>query len=183
VRKLIIVLICVQIGFCNCLFAQGENLIADPGFELYDSCVDNICQNDSGWCTLVGSVDLYTYCDLDSVWGWTNERMIPNNILGYQYPYLGKHYSGFLNYHYLANNIFELPSIKLPRPIEKDKRYVFEFYLSLADSVWYGSRNIGVCFYNSSKLTYLSQITAGPEINMSLFDKYFLHNGPILGPI
>lgn len=171
-------------GFCKSLFAQSQNLIADPGFELYDSCADYICQFDTGWCSLIGSVDLYTYCDLNSDWGFENERMIPSNNAGYQFPFSGNHYVGFAVYAQSFNNVFELPAIVLNDRLIKNRKYIFEFYLSLADSNWYGSKNISVCFYNSSKLAYLPQITFGPEINMPLFREIFrpqwIYSGPYL---
>jgi len=185
-RKLIVILTFVQASIIQGLLAQFQNLVPNPSFESFPSCSEAFCGND--WCDLKGSVDVLTFCDTPSFYwngyiymGYINNA--PQNWNGYQTPHSGNNYAGFAVYGCPFTNAMEIPQVKLQTKLQNNCRYFFEFYLSLSDSSWYGSKNIGVCFYDSLKLANSAQIFNG-GFNMSLFEATFqpqwIYSGPYL---
>lgn len=63
--------------------ASGQNLVPNPSFEQYTSCPnwDGEVNKVIGWDE-VYSADFFHYCATNS------DVIIPNNLFGYQYPYL-----------------------------------------------------------------------------------------------
>jgi len=194
VRKILGILFLMQ--WCN-LFdstAQMPNLIPNPDFELKDSC-DNTFNGITlpDWFTLIGSVDLYSPCDTECNYngylytGYCTNY--PSNNIGYQEDaFSGQHYGGFLTY-LTGNNVWknaqEFPRAMLQKKLTANHKYNFEFYISLADSVWYATRSLSVLFCSNSKCGEIVQCSQpGQDFNFQLFHALFVpqwnYDGPYL---
>src|SRR5438045_441883 len=71
----------------------AQNLVPNPGFEIFDTCVTNLNQISSavGWNSDRPSPDYFNACDLTYP-----SVKVPLNAFGFQYPSSGNGYAGLL---------------------------------------------------------------------------------------
>lgn len=120
-------------------YAQS-NLVLNPSFEQYDSCTVWVGNTDviHSWDKAnQGTTDYFHSCNSFPV-------SQPTNAAGFQYPQHGEAYVGI----YIADFIDYRESIQgvIQTPLEQDKYYCFEMYISIADTVYYAVDEIGVFF-------------------------------------
>ncbi len=145
----------------NIVFSQ--NLIPNPSFEDTIQCPDFHGQIDRTlywYSPSNGTPDLLHTCSSNY------DVTIPSNANGYQYPNQGDAYIGLRVYAGPINTILiEYIQVELTNQLEKNKEYLVEFYVSLADSSMWAVNNIGVYFSDNpffigteSYLNYIPQI-------------------------
>lgn len=73
---------------------KGQNLVPNPGFELLDSCPNNLSAIGSAppWRSFRGSADLFNVCDTV---GYVD---VPLNGFGFQNPFEGYGYAGLISF-------------------------------------------------------------------------------------
>ena len=121
------------------LYSLGQqNLVPNGSFE-----INSGCPNNSGkiwlaepWSSVRGSCDYLHECG-------TNGFGIPISQGG-GYARTGQAYSRFNVW--TTSNTIEILGVELTDELTVGDRYHVEFYLSLLDSVWYASKNIGAYF-------------------------------------
>src|ERR1700685_2222823 len=71
------------------------NLVPNPSFEIYDTCVTELGQMDraTGWVSVRATPDYFNMCD--TIIDIIESATIPSNYWGYQYPVSGNGYAGF----------------------------------------------------------------------------------------
>lgn len=154
-KIVLIYLLVVLAGFS--LQAQ-TNLVANPGFEQYSECPNG--PTDFGklskWFKSTGSPNYYNTCS----------NSIPNNFNGQQEAFEGNGYSGIFTY--VTPNLWFAPpppgnltvyyfwdvpeffGTKLKYNLTAGKRYNCGFYVSLGDSCYYATKNMGMLFSSDS---------------------------------
>lgn len=90
---------------------------------------------------------------------------VPQNVGGYQYARTGMGYAGIMTYAQGAN-FREYIQAKLINPLEINKKYYVEFYVSLFDTQTVACNNIGVYFSDTAVAApLLSIINVTPQIS------------------
>ncbi len=126
------------------LWGYSQNLVPNGDFEEYLICPDL----DSGYtiddCTVswfgpgVGTPDYFNSCSQQlDIYGQTS-MSTPLNGFGFQEPNSGEGYIGLITG--LVNgegSYYEYASVKLFEPLEAYRYYRIEYYISLADSIWW----------------------------------------------
>lgn len=133
-KRIVLILFFTGINYC---FSQ-INIVPNGSFEIDTNCLPGSITNSnlpSPWIRLFGSTDFYHPC----------KSVIfssPNNIYGYQNPNSGFGYTG--SYLFATTWTYrEIVSVELLESLIPQKKYIVEFYVSLADSSWYACKNIG----------------------------------------
>lgn len=177
--------------FSTISFGQ-VNLVPNGSFEEYSACPEGNELNDGqferamGWFRPTKSTpDYFNRCN-------TNYVSVPSNFWGYQEPFDGDGYAGFVpieqdvNGNYTANEYFR---IELLEPLKPCYRYQFSMYVSLADKSTHGIKKIGAYFSQENdyspiwtNLSYAPQVTYdGPPIidtlNWTKVDGTFIADG------
>jgi gliding motility-associated-like protein len=149
------------------LSAAGQvNIVVNPSFEQYiGSCssagLDVNCASTTinGWDgPTLGSPDWYNNCQAP-MWG------VPQNQIGYQFPHSGNSYTGIA----MVINPYDAQEYiegMFSSSLIANKKYCVAFFVSLADSAWYGTNAMGayisvnqVCSVNTiDTLPYIPQI-------------------------
>lgn len=158
--KLIIHLSLV-ITLCVSVEASAQNLVTNPGFEIFSPCPDNIDQVNraTGWSAYLKTPDYFHNCANDTL-----NSAVPKNFLGYQYPHGGDAYAGFWTYSSVAE-YREIIGSKLIAPLKVGTTYQVSFWTVFSDHVAYGkaaTNNMGIKF---STIPY--SLTTPPPINNS----------------
>lgn len=144
-----------------------QNLVPNPGFELYTNCPTGNSQV-TGYCNswiqyTGGTSDYYNSCTSSS------NVDVPANLLGYQNAASGNAYAGFFEYvptapqrEYIATPITAMM---------KNKVYEVSMSLSLADSCYYASNGIGAFFFDSGPSFILSHyiLQRTPQVSYSSY--------------
>jgi hypothetical protein len=126
-----------------CFGLKAQNLVPNPGFEIYSSCPSNFDQLDStfNWHRVdYDSPDYFNVCATNP------DVSIPQNLYGSQAPNSGNAYAGFLVYAWtIANslNAREFIQSQLTDTLEAGKTYCLSMSVSLADSMYFAIANIG----------------------------------------
>ena len=160
--------------FTNCVLAQ--NLIYNGDFELYDSCPTNPStpgdlqiEHCLGWTSprKIATSDYFNVCNNPINGGLAG---VPQNGLGYQFPYNGNGYCGFFAWSPgwdLNGNVVqysEYLQTKLYNRLKYGQGYSFSMYVSYS-GYNYSVEKIGMLFssenYNENSYT---PITANPQI-------------------
>lgn len=157
---------------CKSSIAQA-NLVYNGDFELYDTCpvspsIPGNLQIETcyGWTapTKLGTSDYFNVCNNAG----TGLAGVPQNLIGFQYPYNGNAYCGvfvwnvspsfpFLNYR-------EYLQTKLLQPLVAEKNYHFSFYVNYY-GVSYSLEKIGALFsVNDYNANSFAPIIATPQI-------------------
>ena len=135
------VIIVFVVFFMNATKAQ-PNLIANPSFEVIDTCwvgpaiLTNI--NYFNWFTF-SSADIYSNCMLSGYY-------VPQNQLGFQYPVSGENYAGIQTYN--PQDIKDYISGKIIGSLKSGKTYCGQMNASLVDTCNTACHNMGM-FYSS----------------------------------
>jgi gliding motility-associated-like protein len=140
-----------------------SNLVPNPSFEAYISCPFTISMiaNAAPWNNAtLGSPDYFHSCDTSAFTG------VPVNFRGHQAARTGSGYAGV--YAYIAGGPPYREYIQTPllAALEKDRKYDVEFYVSLADTVQFAVKTLGLCFSidsSSEAIPYVSSLI--PQIN------------------
>lgn len=159
--------------FAGCCFGQlnGQNLVPNPSFEQYDTCPNGASQLNravSWFSPTTATPDYYNTCSpIDTANGDTYPVVgVPVNWCGFQNAKTGVGYSGFFAYYdYPGLPYREYVSTKLTSTLQAGTTYYVSFYISLADSCWHATSNIGLYFSPDSiaidtfiNLPYIPQI-------------------------
>ncbi len=113
----------------NVDFITGQNLVPNPGFEVYTSCPvgigSGILECDP-WLSFAGTVDYFNTCNSGSVG-------VPTNFQGYQPAHGGNGYVGA--YFKTASFTYrEYPSVVLLSPLDAGVAYTISFYINNANT-------------------------------------------------
>jgi gliding motility-associated-like protein len=140
----------IYLFVCETLYSQAQtglyNIVPNPDFELYDTCPDNASQLNKciGWYSPTLSTPDYfnNCCELASI------VSIPSNHAGFQYPNSGNGYAGIFAYWNGVEpcDYREYIQARLNQPLEKDKSYYLEFYVSLSKGYSDALKKIGALF-------------------------------------
>jgi hypothetical protein len=162
------------------------NLVPNPSFEEYTFCPYNpgLIQNNLNWVNVLPSVDYYNECGTDGFG-------IPSSEDGYEYARTGQAYIGLLttwSSHF--TNAREFVGISLTDSLIVGKRYNVEFYVSLADSVWCATKNIGAYFSHGqppsntttllsyeAQIKYLGEQFLSEKVGWTKIQGSFMANG------
>ena len=152
-------------------FAQ-TNLVYNGDFEIYDTCPFNPStpgdlqiEHCLGWTAprKLGTSDYFNVCNNFG----TGLAGVPQNLIGFQYPYNGNGYCGIIAWNIgLTNgqNYREYLQTKLLQPLISGENYHFSFYVSYY-GVNYSLEKLGALFsvndYNSNSCI---PIVATPQI-------------------
>lgn len=139
--------ICKRIVFLACFFPLGvlaQNLIPNPGFELYRNCprhLGNFKDDVALWTTPTdGSTDYFHLC--------SQHMGTPENFNGAQYTLEGNGYAGF--YAFAPGDYREYLQVKLKSPLRKGMSYLLSFHVSLAERSDFAIRDFGVLFSSAA---------------------------------
>ncbi len=126
-----------------------NNLIADSSFEVnkfipieYSSIGANTSWNSPSRAT----TDLF--CKCDKKFSKISVVNVPNNAMGIQEPRSGKCYAGIFA---VSHGFYrEYLQTSLTAPLDANKEYILNFYISLSDYSRLAVDKIGVCFLNKN---------------------------------
>jgi OOP family OmpA-OmpF porin len=135
--RLIVVLVILSIGDVT----NAQNLISNQSFEEHDDCPNSSgeIENAIGWFDVGSSCDYYHECG-------SNGFGVPVNRGGGGYARTGEAYGQITAFGTQVSGFREFVGIELVETLAEGVVYRVEFYLSLADSVNYAVRNVGVHF-------------------------------------
>lgn len=137
----------IQLFWPVVLYSQN-NLVPNPGFELYSNCPSNLSQinNATHWFQpFIGGVstDYFHQCSTNTLSG------IPSNYFGYQYAHNGIGYAGIQTWSGTFN-IREYLEIELTDSLIQGSTYCVSMYISLPESFKMGTDGIGAYFSSNS---------------------------------
>ena len=160
--KKILLLYFVLLGLTSNGQIIGPNLVQNPSFEEYYQCPYGSSQLNFAKYWWGRSTEYYNVCATN------NALSCPSNYLGFQYPYYGNAYAGFIIYFHNAIN----PSIYtyaetiknlLKDSLIKNKRYCVDYYISLSEytfnpltTIIYDS--IGAMFSNNQVMDSITPV-------------------------
>lgn len=135
---------CTLIGLALILShcTEAQNLVPNPSFEENSGCPleGNFDQKVDFWFNARPTCDYYHECE-------ANGNGIPINTGGGGYARTGLAYAGFkvwcINSRFVGREVL---GVELLEPLHVGVIYRVEFYLSMMDSIWYGSKNVGAYF-------------------------------------
>ena len=169
--------------FCP-LLLDGQNIIPNGNFEdTIPSFFGTVSAKN--WVNPTnGSPDFYSkYHNKDAP-----SLGVPINKVGFQNTHSGKSYFGLLLYNFHTPNnskrLREYIQNKFTKPLVKDTGYCLQFYVSLADSCRFASKNkLGIYFssnqVNSSNkfyLPYTPQVIVSPDSFITEKEKWIAYN-------
>lgn len=152
--KLTILLFVISIG------SRAQNLVPNFSFEYSDTCSSGSLPNiifPEPWFREYGTVDYLHPCK-------SLVSSSPSNTFGFQMPYSGEGYIGCYNFvvPYLYR---EYASVALEDTLIAGNKYRIEFNVSLSDSSWYATKNIGIYFSEDTVASNLDTLlTKEPQI-------------------
>jgi hypothetical protein len=117
------------------ILTSGQNLVPNYSFELYDTCpsVSSQIHFAPPWYGVENSTDYFNAC------ATSPEPSVPNQYGGFQYARTGVAYAGF----WFHNSFWrEYLQVQLLQPLEVEKCYYVEFFVSLQNSMNWGINNI-----------------------------------------
>lgn len=141
----------VIIIILHCRFpTYSQNLVPNPGFELFITCpsgmgkIDNAIPWFQPYTGGASSTDNYNSCTSN----WLNT--VPTNYSGYQYPMSGTGYAGFQTW-YMTREYLE---VQLIDSLVQGQEYCVSFYVSLPERFMLASDGVGAYF--STNAVYYS---------------------------
>jgi hypothetical protein len=141
----------VSLSAFLCFGLTAQNLVPNPGFEIYSGCPNDFDQLDStiNWHSVGDdSPDYYNSCA-----SLSTDVSVPQNLAGSQSPNSGNAYAGFIVYAWtVANNLNarEFIQSQLTDTLEAGKAYCLSMNVSLADSMYFAISNIGAHLSSSA---------------------------------
>ncbi|HLG33421.1 MAG TPA: T9SS type A sorting domain-containing protein [Bacteroidia bacterium] len=157
-KKFLTTILILTCGLCN-----GQNLVPNPSFEVFDTCPNYLfqVQRAIGWFGANGTADYFNSCFVYPGTGWNVS--VPTNWVGYQQAYDGNGYMGmatFIEPDSSTIGIREAIGIQLPTPLVAGTKYFASFYASLTNNaiIYHGcgSNKLGIMFSNTQ---YLASLT------------------------
>jgi len=130
---------CWFLGVCS--IANAQELVSNGSFNYPDTCSYGTVSPPIElvpWFRHFGSVDFLHPC-------FPSGYSVPQSAWGGGESFAGEGYTGLIN----VNTTFlgrEFLATELFSNLSQGISYHVEFYVSLMDSAWYASRNIGACF-------------------------------------
>lgn len=129
----------------NYTYKAQQNLVTNGDFEQYSACPTTLDQLNlaTGWSSYSETPDYFNACS--SVAGMAT----PNVAFGYQVPYGGNAYVGFIPYDISGTDYREIIGTQLISPLSIGNTYYFSFFLSFAGTPNYTSlacNKIGIRF-------------------------------------
>ncbi len=147
-----------------------ENLVPNGDFEEYITCPSNnfpyyfVDRATQWFMPTTGSADYFNAYSSDLTANGILAFSVPQNYEGYQDAHSGQGYAGYYAGLVPANNNYhEYLSVKLNKPLEKEKWYYLSYYLSLADST----------FLNGDPQQFVNYSGAYFSPKMEFIDNYF----------
>ena len=134
------------------LAVTAQNLISNPGFEIYSECpvqYGQLERADDWFSPTSASPDFLNACST----GNEGEVSVPVNFFGYQQARSGNGYASSI-YRSQQENYREYLSIGLKQPLISGECYLMEFYINLGDYSDYRPDKIAVLFSDTA-LSYL----------------------------
>ena len=152
----------------NCV---SQNLVFNGDFEIFDTCPTNPStpgdlqiEHCTGWTapTKLGTSDYFNVCNNATTWQFAG---VPQNLLGYQQPFSGDGYCGFLAFDAsFGTHYREYLQTRLINPLELGKKYHLSFYV-VTPFVGYTVSKIGALFSeNDFNANTYSAIVAQPQV-------------------
>ncbi len=130
------------------LHGVGQNLIPNPGFEIYDTCPTFGVQTPMDWTMIEHTPDYSNSC------APVGSYSVPINYFGYQQAHSGCAFEGFWFYDSFGpSNWREFLQGKLDSTLIIGDKYYFSFQINLSDGypyVWSGMNKIGFKLSTSS---------------------------------
>lgn len=129
------------------LQAQGQNILVNPSFEIYNPCPSGTSQinNATGWTATSYSPDYYNACAAQ-----VTQVSVPKNVCGYQYAASGNGYMGILCYGSFANTL--IPDLReygtgtLTSPLVVGNHYKVTINVVLMNAASHAVDHIGALF-------------------------------------
>lgn len=131
----------------------SQNLVPNPGFELYLSDPDygptgiNTAPN---WFTISGTPDYFHR-------RYRYPSTVPLNFRGLQEPASGDGYAGIISY--TGGEDRELIGVELLEPLEADKIYQLTFKVNLSGRSKYGTDDIGAVLFDGTDSLRVNSIS------------------------
>jgi gliding motility-associated-like protein len=145
----------------------GQNLVPNPGFEIYDTCPDFVTQIHYAppwYAPTKGTPDYFNTCVSGS-----SLIAVPSNVFGYENPRTGNAYAGILGKNFFDDTMFgnvrEYLQVKLDSSLVAGQKYYVSFFITLADNMRYASDDIGAYFSSDSLVDYTQYaLSANPQL-------------------
>jgi hypothetical protein len=118
----------------------SQNLLPNPGFEIYDTCPNQLSNEILKWQNIEVTPDAYNSC------APLNICSVPNNYLGHQYSHSGCGYVGMECFDSNYPNAREFLQAKLDSTLIIGTKYYISFYINLSDGYpqyWAGTNKFG----------------------------------------
>jgi hypothetical protein len=150
-------LIIASILICSAAF--GQNLVPNGTFDHQDSCLPGSLVSGymvEPWIEW-SSPDFFHPCNEESY-------SVPSNFFGFEEPLAGRGYVGIAGY--VSTVLFrEFVSVKLTDSLTQNIDYHASFHVSMSDSMWYATRNVGVLFTeNEPPVDLPSLLSLTPQV-------------------
>jgi len=149
------------------------NLIPNPSFEEYNTCICDFNNNVKEWYIAYDSPDYFNECI-----SLANYCNVPENFTGYNYAFDGKAYIGAGQW-FLTGNTREVFYTRIKEDLKKGKKYCLSFYVARSNQSAYYCNNIGALFSDKeinfsidSLNLYQPQIT-NKDQTLSEFGKWY----------
>jgi len=141
---------CILLFIGVFIYANAQlNLVPNNSFEAKDTfCNCGIIWLTPPWISPTGgSSECFKTCAI-----WQPNNMVPQNIDGYQWPRTGIGYAGFGVWvdPLVYPNYREYVQVQLTDSLKKNKKYNISFYVSLSDTSWYATDDIGIYFSDTA---------------------------------
>lgn len=166
-------LVVIVILNCICKNTYAQNLVLNPSFEDYDTCI--LTQIGYGYPIInnwvnptQGTPDYFNFCSSNP-----NCRPVAN-VFGSQTPKFGNGFSGISVFSLNqsgTNPSSEYIQGKMNNKLVKDSIYCVKFYLSLADNRKLSIDRVGICFTNTQVIsnTFFFPFTSNIESELNYF--------------
>lgn len=139
-------LILISTYLLTATIAVAQNLVPNPGFDINNSCPNQIGQIDKadGWSVWGGTPDYFHSCSNATFPTYG----VPVNVRGFQVPHSGDAYVGLFTFSSLNANFREYVGRPLSTPLTVGTTYFISFFINHADVnvVSHATNNIGVKF-------------------------------------
>jgi hypothetical protein len=127
-----------------CSVADAQELVPNGNFNYPESCALQSLSspvNLEPWTYHFSSPDFFHPC-------FPADWSVPSNFGGEEMPFLGEGYTGLIAF-FETNLLREFVNIELIESMTEGVNYHVEFNMSMMDSCWYASKNIGALFSES----------------------------------
>ena len=151
----------------------AQNLVPNPSFEIYDTCVDFAGQINRaiGWYSAGSDPEYFNACATGVNW-----CSVPLNYFGYRTPASGNAYAGIIARWEHTDGMREYIGAQLLPPLQTGIKYFASFKVSLAAHAnninWCGINKLGILFstahYSIASCTNCAQICSDSIVTDTL---------------